>query len=411
MASAEFAASREPGRAAAIPADDETSSRPGGAFEARYRLGEGLRLGSPDARFSLSVRGRLQALATLDLPRDPSVSSSTGSSFDLVFRRARVAIESHLFDADTRLKVEFGLSHRDMGTRDGGPPTFSPVLDYYLELRQLRELNLRVGQFKVPFSRERVISSSRLQMVDRSIVNAELNLDRDVGVTVFSRDLFGLGALRYYLGFFAGEGRDYLPGQGRDDTGFLYTARVEALPFGAFEDYGQGDLERSTSPRVSLGVAYAFLDEAGGSRGILGPASADGGTTDYHFVTADAVLMAGGFSAHMEVIYRGGQRSEIAEANEHDPLGVEAPRNGVGWFLQLGYLLPDVDLELSARYGVTVPVAQTSMPRRSELGVGLAYYFSEHTFKAQLDAFQLWSGADGFETGDQRVRLSVQAFL
>jgi len=50
-------------------------------------------------------------------------------------------------------------------------------------------------------------------------------------------------------------------------------------------------------------------------------------------------------------------------------------------------------------------------PGRNELGAGLSYYFDDHTYEVQLDAFHLWEGMARFEGGEDRVRLSMQAFL
>lgn len=55
--------------------------------------------------------------------------------------------------------------------------------------------------------------------------------------------------------------------------------------------------------------------------------------------------------------------------------------------------------------------ADSSLLVRNELGAGLSYYFDDHTYEVQLDAFHLWEGMTRFEGGEDRVRLSVQAFL
>ena len=43
-------------------------------------------------------------------------------------------------------------------------------------------------------------------MVDRSIVNGEFNLDRDVGLDILSKKFLGTDKLRYYAGIYMGEG-------------------------------------------------------------------------------------------------------------------------------------------------------------------------------------------------------------
>src|SRR5690606_28347545 len=101
---------------------------------------------------------------------------------------------------------------------------------------------------------------------------------------------------------------------------------------------------------------YAFLAEGRGNRGILGPAPSDGGTTDTHDVTADVMLKIAGVTVLGEYYWRKGRR-EYGDAIIDDPvLGPtpaprEAPRDGWGWFGQVGWLVPRIPLELGTRYG------------------------------------------------------------
>ena len=58
------------------------------------------------------------------------------------------------------------------------------------------------------------------------------------------------------------------------------------MPLGLFDDYSEADFER-TGLRVSLGAAYALLNDAPRDHGILGEVPRDGGTTDMQVATAD----------------------------------------------------------------------------------------------------------------------------
>src|SRR5690606_18113427 len=139
--------------------------------------------------------------------------------------------------------------------------------------------NVWLGQMKVPFSRQRVNSSSALNMPDRSLVSSEFNLTRDLGVMFTSQDLGGLGGrLAYYAGVFMGEGRNAF---NLSDFGLLYVGRLEVRPFGKFDDYSEGDLARSPTPGLSIAGAYAFQDRAHALRGVAGDYPADRGTTDF----------------------------------------------------------------------------------------------------------------------------------
>ena len=45
-----------------------------------------------------------------------------------------------------------------------------------------KNFELWFGQAKLPGNRERIVSSGNLQFVDRSILNAGFNIDRDLGI-------------------------------------------------------------------------------------------------------------------------------------------------------------------------------------------------------------------------------------
>lgn len=395
---------------AALPTADEavpeTQAEEAADPVVDFEPGEGLTITSADGRFSLTTRLRGQLLLTTTL------EDGADAAVDLELRRARVTFQGVVFDPHLRYRLQLAIAPRDMGWVGGvdGHPTRSPLLDWYLESRHLRELNVRAGQFVTNYSRERTISSGALQLVDRSISNAEFNLDRDIGIELRSNDLGGLGILRYYAGVSIGEGRDSLA---EADAGFLYYGRVEVLPFGLFDDYEQGDLTRSTQPRLSLGAAYAFLDDGHMDRGILGRAPADGGTTDFHNFTGDLMFMWAGLSVEAEFMWREGTRNPGGATDQTGaPIPVAAPRNGFGTFVQIGYLLPDIPVELAVRWSLVAPLgAGSALGEREELGGGINWYLHGHALKLQADFFEIWSDEVGIAHGEERVRVQLQAAL
>tara|TARA_B100001750_G_scaffold9711_1_gene7238 strand:+ start:1603 stop:2934 length:1332 start_codon:yes stop_codon:yes gene_type:complete len=363
--------------------------------------GTGLRVTSADERFRLEVRARGQIAYDVRGPDD--------WRHQIQIRRARLQLSGYTFSPNVRFKLEIALSPADVGISDSqvdGVPTRSPLLDFYVDFRHLRDLQVRVGQYKVPSNRQRVISSGNLQLVDRSILNAEMTLDRDVGFDLRSADFLGLGKLRYYAGVYMGRGRG---ARGYDDFGLMYLGRVEVLPFGLFDDYVEGDFDR-TGPRLSLGAGYVHVDRARRNRGILGDVPVDGGTTDTHHLFVDAHFKARGFSLLAEWSWRSGAR--IAGDLVDDlgaPIPTELPRNGTGANLQAGYLFGAVPVELAARYAFVRGLGETSLPDANELTVGASYYPGRHPYKVQLDYSRLW--ADALDQGDHRIRLQIQVSL
>ncbi len=375
----------------------------------RFVPGKGLELTSADHRFRTQIRVRVQP--------QWEVTGAAGMGDmewgqQVRLRRARLQLGGYMFSESVRYKMELAVSPNDMGISnslddDGRIPRHSPLLDFYIDFRPLRDLEIRVGQYKIPSNRQRVISSGNLQLVDRSIFNSEFTLDRDVGFDLRSRDLFGLDVLRYYLGLYMGRGRG---ARGNDDFGMMYLSRIEVLPLGSFKDYSESDFQRG-GPRLSIGLGYTFIDRARRNRGILGSTPADGGTTDTHHVFGDVMFKWAGFSFIGEAGYRRGNRNPgDAVDNMGVPMPVEDPRDGVGVNLQAGFLIPRQPLELAARFAfVRGTGGSTSLGDGNELTVGFSYYPGRHPYKVQLDYSRLW--ASDIDAGDHCIRLQLQVSL
>ena len=370
--------------------------------------GKGLRLTSADGRFRLETRARVQ------IGWEGTGPDGGPWGQEVRLRRARLQLAGFMFTDRVRFKMELAVSPNDMGIKnnldsDGAIATRSPLLDFYIDFRPLRDLQFRVGQYKIPSNRQRVISSGNLQLVDRSIFNREFTLDRDVGFDVRSRDFLGLDMLRYYAGVYIARGRG---ARGVDDFGMMYLARLEFLPFGLFEDYSEADFERA-GPRLSVGVNYTHIDRARRDRGILGSAPEDGGTTDTQHVFFDAMFKWAGFSTLFELGWRHGVRIPGNAIDDMgNPMPVAIPRNGVGGNIQAGYLLPGLPVELAGRYSFLRglgDVTETSLENGNELTVGASYYPGRHPYKVQLDYSRLWN--DTIDEGDHRVRLQLQVAL
>jgi phosphate-selective porin OprO and OprP len=384
----------------------------------RYKIGRGLTVSSANGRYSLQVRARLQAQYAIDHPNVEG--EPTTQLFQL--RRARVVLAGNVFSRHIRYQFQFGFSPRDMSNDIPSDLEDSirrnPLRDARIEIDRLRDFTIWVGQFKVPFSRERVTSSSNLSMVDRSLVNAEFSLDRDIGIIATSKDLGGVDKLAYYVGVFMGEGRNSFESR---DAGLLYVARFEVNPFGKFEDYVEGDTERVQTPKLSIGAAYAFHDRAHAARGVGGNAPADGGTTNFHHMTADLVFKWRGVSLLSGVhLRRAVARINGGALDENDmPIATAAARQGLGWFGQLGWVVPKIPLEFVGRYGLSRNIfgMQSNQPNADEAGGGINWYFVGHNLKLQVDYFRLWndslgaSYAEQAKHGNDRIRLQLQVYF
>jgi hypothetical protein len=100
------------------------------------------------------------------------------------------------------------------------------------------------------------------------------------------------------------------------------------------------------------------------------------------------------------------------DTGEELPAERELPRDGLGWFLQAGYLIPRVPLGIAARYGQMRRLQddRSSLPQRDELGGGLSWYIGRHPMKLQVDYFHTWED-DAIRVGADTIRLQLQASL
>ena len=384
----------------------------------RYKIGKGYTLAAKDGRFSLQIRGRMQLREDIEHP-----NVEGGETHQLLqMRRARLVLMGTVFSPYIKYHFQFGFSPRDMQNdlpNEPGSIRRNPLRDARMEFDRLRDFTVWVGQFKVPFSRQRVISSANMNLVDRASVNAEFNLDRDLGIQFMSKDLGGLGGrLAYYAGVFMGEGRNPID---FSDSGLLYVGRLEVLPFGKFDDYGEGDLARTTKPGLSIGAGYAFQDRAHAARGTVGDYPADRGTTNFHHTTADLVFKLRGFSFSTAFHFRKGFKRVNGGAVDDmgSPIATVAARQGLGWYAQAGYMVPKIPLEVVGRYSLirNIYAAQSSLPSSDEAGGGVNWYFVGHDLKLQLDYFRVWDqtlGASFKEAashGTDRIRLQLQMYF
>lgn len=382
------------------------AERPIAGGKATYRPGGGLTVRTQDGRFSLNFTLWAQLLLSIKHDEAPAAGGdATWTSLEL--RRARTIVQGNVFGRHVKYYVHLMFAPRDLGFKDGTPRR-APIFQWYSKFDRFNHANVQAGFFFVPYARQRMQPQPRLQMIENAAASYEFTLDQDIGVQISSPDVAGLGRLRYYAGVFMGEGHDWYRAA---DFGLTYMGRVDVLPLGMFEDYGESDFERSTTPKLGVGVAYAFSDRDHRTRSIAGAAFADGGTTSAHNLTADVVFKWMGLSILADVYWRRGWRQPGARTDaEGLPIAVQAARNGFGWTAQVGLYVPRTRFEWTARSSGARPLRSTatSLARLDEVGAGFNYYFYRHALKLQLDYTHTWGPA--LPTGrGELVRLQLQA--
>jgi hypothetical protein len=120
---------------------------------------------------------------------------------------------------------------------------FTQAMDAFVDVTPIAEervtVGLRMGQFRVPFSRQNLLPSKTFQLPDVAyFVSSKFLIDRDIGAQLFS-DFFD-GRIQASVGVFNGNE----PGRGQNlnsDPYFLFAARLEADPLGKVPRF-EGDV-------------------------------------------------------------------------------------------------------------------------------------------------------------------------
>jgi hypothetical protein len=379
-----------------------------------FKPGNGLRFRSEDGLFQLSTWLRAQLRQSVEGLESPEPDAPVQGV--LSFPRASLFFSGHAFGVHNKGFVQLNFGRGPLGGAPG-PVTQSPLFDFFFRFDHVRDLNVQIGQFKPYVNRQWIGSWGGLAFVERARVQEEFRGERDVGIDLHSLDVGGLGRLRYHAGVFHGAGRT--PTESRPFH-LLYTARFEVLPLGLFDSYDDVDFDRSPTPKLALGLGYSFHDDAPRSRGVRGPAPADGGTTDLHTAAFDAVLRVRGFELATEAYWRDGLRNPGDAVDESGaPIPTDAVADGVGGFVQLGGILPTLPLTIYARWGQQWTLDDSSLVDGGELGGAIGYFLVQHLFKIQLDYTHGWGGLrataprDGgdFLAGDGALQLQLQMSL
>jgi len=266
--------------------------------------------------------------------------------------------------------------------------TTTPEGGSNLDLRDLRidwqwteYFQVTVGQFFVYFDYEDLQPTWALPLVDRSIINANLGFERDIGIRVHGRTLSH--RLGYQMYMMNGDGRNAL----NAGDGFFYGARLDCQIMGAHQ-FVLPDVEKSAAPHLALGMA--FLHDSG---------KADLNNNKLHRLTADLTFRYEGFSA-----------LSLANLAYNEDKSV----TDYGLSGQLGCFVVAEHLETVARWAKVLKdgalgAADTGDPQ--EVAVGLNWYIEGHTAKVQVDYSRLWNNASTQGRDDNRVRAQVQLFF
>ena len=361
-----------------------------------------------DSSYSMKLAARMQSLYIADWDVNDSEGIHNGGSQFLI-RRARLKFGGFVFNPKVTYKLELGLSNKDLGKvddRNNNAPKM--ILDAVVKWNFYKNFTLWAGQTKLPGNRERVVSSANLQLVDRSLLNKNFNIDRDMGLQL--RHHFTIGKnfiVKESLAISQGEGRNVV----QDNLGgYQWTGRVEVLPFGKFKgDYSGGALRREESPKLAIGATYDFnnavKDKSNQGSYMLIDDGASYFQTTVNSIFVDAMFKFHGFSLMAEFANRD---SEFPFAlNSDDSATGDVVQVGNGLNLMSGYLFNN-NIELTGRYtAVALDKTITGKDLQTQYTLGVSKYFKGHKLKVQSDISYLTVENNGTSGLMCRMQLDV----
>jgi phosphate-selective porin len=345
----------------------------------------GVEIETEDGRFLIQIQPRLQFRVTGGTLGDTVLADRVTEGVTFGVNRARIKIGGHAFTPNLTYFFEYELQG-------------NALLDFRVQYRLAPGVSLKVGQWKLHYSRERVISSGQQQMMDRSLINPIFTLDRQQGLSLYGRvDGGGLADFSYWGTVATGTGR---AGESNDDSHPLLMGRLHWNVLGDPIGFSGSDLAMTETPALLIAAAaatnrspYTRFSQAGGGQ-LPGFDDGEAGQYRLNQWTAETAFKYRGVSWQQELHWK----------RVDDTLN-DVRTTLVGNYVQIGVVLGAVwdnlprQLELAVRHAFYDPEVGTESDIQQEVSLTANWFFNGHLNK--LSAELLWLTADT-RTGDDK---------
>ncbi len=375
---------------------------------------KGFTLATTDGLFKTKIQWRTQARYSFPERGDPRKASDFSDNEESTFelRRIRLKVGGHGYRPWLKYYLEVDWQPgRDFD--DDSEAASARMIDWRIMLEKYPWAKLRIGQWKINYNRERVDSSGKQTMVERSIMNRVFTIDRQIGMMVYGRVNPGtLLDANYYLGIFSGGGRGMAK---NDDDNMMYVGRLQWNVFGRELKWRQSDVKFHKKPTASVSFgAYTNKGKctrwsSGGCGNLSGfdkPADVKDGRYQVSGMQVGSAMKYRGFAWQHETHWKRVKDTEATAGDRVTKL--------FGGYFQAGYfphaLIPFVPkpLEVAFRYSHVDPNTDAGGDFRQEFTTGLNWFFAGHRNKLTLDASHLTleNETPGLKAyAEQRVRL------
>ncbi len=327
------------------------------------------------------------------------------TGFDV--QRLRMTFSGHAYDPNLTYKIQFG-SDSPMGYDTG-------LTEGWVNYRFSDALQFKAGLFRIAGTRSSQTPHEGLQMVDRAVFDSVFSLGWGMGARFWGTLMDNqfewyvdvVNSLGNYESYAVG--RTITNDPAELDSNPAIAARLVWHAMGEAPYCNcEGDVMFSESPKLDIGMHYAFNDDQADavttslpvplprrflSSGAFGLTNTNG--LQIHQFGLDTAFKYMGFSAQAEYAFR---LVDVRSANSRpfSPWFMVSRQGDTtvqhGAYAQLGYFLPipgmEKQLELVARVGGISAIANNA-EGTWEYGAGLNYYLQGHNVKLQTDVTKI----------------------
>ncbi|HRP61664.1 MAG TPA: porin [Phycisphaerales bacterium] len=320
----------------------------------------GFFIGSTDGNFRLRIGGQMQQRFVYNY-QDNSPVDNHRSGFEV--RRARLLLSGHIIDPSWTYDIQLAVNRTNgnMQLEDAG----------WIQKDLGNGWKVRVGQMKAPFMREEMLSSIRMLLVERSLLNSMFSAGLVQGVQIgWEGD-----NLRAYAMYHDGNNSGNTAWS-VEDTEIAVSARLEWLAYGEWRNFLDYSGFRDETPGLLFGVAINYSQQEYGTTFMPGPPPTGNNFEVQNFgVTIDATLDFSGASLAGAFVYRN------LSTSTGSPADIDLDQ--YGFFIRGGVFITD-EWELFGQY----EWGHLDMPGVTDLSivtVGATRYWAKHRLKWQTD--------------------------
>ena len=309
-------------------------------------------------------------------------NESEEPAYEALIRRLRLRFDGYVGDPKIVYVIQLSFAPGDVGELEEGG-NLNVIRDAIVFYRPNKHWNIGFGQTKLPGNRQRVNSSGALQMTDRSINNANFNIDRDFGLQVYYLNEYN-DKLSYNVktAISTGEGRNWTQ---EPDNGLAFTGKFELFPFGTFQNDGtlyEGDIKREDKPKLMVSGVHHYNQKARRTFGTLGNDLFE--SRDLKSVLLDAMFKYDGWA--FQTAYMNRNANNPITINPEDITEQEFVFTGDGFDAQLSYIFRS-NYELMGRFSTQKPHQDIEdlTPKSKQYSFGVTKYIWEHALKIQAE--------------------------